>query len=137
MNFKLHSKSFRIDRSAPIIIGTVNISLSHILAFCNQSSYPVFCFFSEPSYYWQDTRHQLSNIYCMNFHNHTISPPMFYLCFHLNIDIPWNSHNIIFNERLNLKIIPSFAYFYCIFLAKGSIDVQTYVIISSLALFLC
>ena len=49
--FKLHSKSFGVDRSAPIIIGTIYVSLSHILAFSNQISYPVFCFFSESSYY--------------------------------------------------------------------------------------
>ena len=29
--FKLHSKSFVMDPSAPIIIGTINDSLSHIL----------------------------------------------------------------------------------------------------------
>ena len=35
---KLHSKSFGMDLSAPIIIGTVNVSLSHILAISNSSS---------------------------------------------------------------------------------------------------
>ena len=51
--FKLHSMSFGIDPSAPIIIGTINVSLSHILATSNivQSSYQVLRFFSESGYY--------------------------------------------------------------------------------------
>ena len=36
--FKLHSKSFGMDPSAPIIIGTITVSLSHILATSNRSS---------------------------------------------------------------------------------------------------
>ena len=36
--FKLHSKSFGMDSSAPIIIGTINVSLSQILAISNHSS---------------------------------------------------------------------------------------------------
>ena len=36
--FKLRSKSFGMDPSAPIMIGTVNVSLSHILAISNCSS---------------------------------------------------------------------------------------------------
>ena len=36
--FKLHSKSFGMDPSAPIMIGTINVSLSHILAISNRSS---------------------------------------------------------------------------------------------------
>ena len=36
--FKLHSKTFGMDPSAPIIIGTINVSLSHILAISNRSS---------------------------------------------------------------------------------------------------
>ena len=36
--FKLHSKSFGMDPSTPIIIGTTNVSLSHILAIYNRSS---------------------------------------------------------------------------------------------------
>ena len=36
--FKLHSKSFGMDPSVPIIIGTINISLSHMLAIYNRSS---------------------------------------------------------------------------------------------------
>ena len=35
---KLHSKLFGMDPSAPIIIGTVNVSLSHVLAISNRSS---------------------------------------------------------------------------------------------------
>ena len=30
--FKLHSKLFGMDPSAPIMIGTINVSLPHILA---------------------------------------------------------------------------------------------------------
>ena len=37
-SFKLHSKSFGMDPSAPIMIGTINVSLSHILAISNRSS---------------------------------------------------------------------------------------------------
>ena len=37
-SFKLHSKSFGMDPSAPIIIGTIAVSLSHILAISNRSS---------------------------------------------------------------------------------------------------
>ena len=33
--FKLHSKSFGMDSSAPIVIGTINVSFSHILAISN------------------------------------------------------------------------------------------------------
>ena len=36
--FKLHSKLFGMDPGAPIIIGTINVSLSHILAISNRSS---------------------------------------------------------------------------------------------------
>ena len=36
--FKLHCKSLGMDPSAPIIIGTINVSLSHILAISNRSS---------------------------------------------------------------------------------------------------
>ena len=36
--FKFHSKAFGMDPSAPIIIGTINVSLSHILAISNRSS---------------------------------------------------------------------------------------------------
>ena len=36
--FQLHSKSFGVDPSAPIIIGTIYVSLSHILAICNRNS---------------------------------------------------------------------------------------------------
>ena len=36
--FKLHSKSFGMDPSAPIIIGTINVSSSHIQAIPNCSS---------------------------------------------------------------------------------------------------
>ena len=36
--FKLHSKSFGMDPSAPKIIGTINVSLPHILAIYNRSS---------------------------------------------------------------------------------------------------
>ena len=36
--FKLHSKSFGKDPSAPIIIGTINVSLSHVPATSNRSS---------------------------------------------------------------------------------------------------
>ena len=36
--FKLHSKSFGMDPSAAIIIGTINVSLWHILAISNHSS---------------------------------------------------------------------------------------------------
>ena len=36
--FKLHSKSFGMDPSAPIIIGTIDVSLPHILAISNCSS---------------------------------------------------------------------------------------------------
>ena len=36
--FKLHSKSFCMDPSAPIMIGTINVSLSYILAISNRSS---------------------------------------------------------------------------------------------------
>ena len=36
--FMLHSKSFGMDPSAPIIIGIINVSLSHILAISNRSS---------------------------------------------------------------------------------------------------
>ena len=35
--FKLHSKSFGMDPSPPIIIGIINVSLSHILAISNHS----------------------------------------------------------------------------------------------------
>ena len=35
---KLHSKSFGMDPRAPIIIGTINVSLSYILAISNRSS---------------------------------------------------------------------------------------------------
>ena len=35
---KLHSKLFGMDPSAPIIIGTINVSLSHILAISSRSS---------------------------------------------------------------------------------------------------
>ena len=64
--FKLHSKSFGMDPSAPMIIDSVNVSLFHILAnflIVVQSSYPVFRFFSESGYYRRDTQHQLSNIF--------------------------------------------------------------------------
>ena len=57
--FKLHSKSFGMDPSAPMIIDSVNVSLSHILAnflIVVQSSYPVFRFFSE-SVYRRDIQH--------------------------------------------------------------------------------
>ena len=66
MFFKLHSKSFGMDPSVPIIIGTINVFLSHILIVV-QSSYPVFCFFSESGYYQRDTQHQLSNIFFYSF----------------------------------------------------------------------
>ena len=36
--FKLHSKSFGVNPSAPLIIGIINVSLSLILAISNQSS---------------------------------------------------------------------------------------------------
>ena len=36
--FKLHSKSFDMDPSTPITIGTINVSLSHILAISDRSS---------------------------------------------------------------------------------------------------
>ena len=36
--FKLHSKSFGMDPSAPIIIGTINVSSSHIQAIPNCGS---------------------------------------------------------------------------------------------------
>ena len=36
--FKLHSSLFGMDPSAPIMIGTINVSLSHILATSNRSS---------------------------------------------------------------------------------------------------
>ena len=36
--FKLNSKSFGMDPSAPIMIVTINASLSHILAISNHSS---------------------------------------------------------------------------------------------------
>ena len=36
--FKSHSKSFGMDPSTPIIIGTINVSLSHVLATSNRSS---------------------------------------------------------------------------------------------------
>ena len=35
--FKLHSKSFGMDPSALMIIDTINVSLSHILAISNRS----------------------------------------------------------------------------------------------------
>ena len=35
---KLHSKTFGVDPSAPIVIVTINVSLSHILAIYNRSS---------------------------------------------------------------------------------------------------
>ena len=62
--FKLHSKSFGMDPGALIIIGTINVSLPHILAISSriQSSYPVFRFFSESGYNRGETQHQLSNI---------------------------------------------------------------------------
>ena len=37
-SFKLHSKLFGMDPSTPTIIGTITVSLSHILAICNRSS---------------------------------------------------------------------------------------------------
>ena len=37
-SFKLHFKSFSMDPSAPIIIGTITVSLFHILAISNRSS---------------------------------------------------------------------------------------------------
>ena len=51
--FKLYSKSFGMDPSAPIIIGTINVSLSHFLAISNGSSEQLssFCFFSESGCY--------------------------------------------------------------------------------------
>ena len=36
--FKLHSNLFGMDPSAPIIIGTINVPLSHILAISNRGS---------------------------------------------------------------------------------------------------
>ena len=36
--FKLHFKSFGMDPSTPIIIGIINVSLSHILAISNRIS---------------------------------------------------------------------------------------------------
>ena len=36
--FKLYSKSFGMDPSDPIIIGTIDVSLSQILAISNRSS---------------------------------------------------------------------------------------------------
>ena len=42
--FKLHSKLLGIDPSAPITIGTINVSLSHILAISNRSSEQLFSF---------------------------------------------------------------------------------------------
>ena len=36
--FKLHSKLFGMDPSAHIMIGTINVSLSQILAISNRSS---------------------------------------------------------------------------------------------------
>ena len=36
--FKLHSKSFGMDPKAPIIIGTITVSFSHILAISNRGS---------------------------------------------------------------------------------------------------
>ena len=36
--FKLHPKSFGMDPSAPVMIGSINVSLYHILAISNRSS---------------------------------------------------------------------------------------------------
>ena len=36
--FKLHSKVFGMDPSAPTMVGTINVSLSHILTISNLSS---------------------------------------------------------------------------------------------------
>ena len=36
--FKLHSQSFGMEVNAPIVIGTINVSLSHPLAISNCSS---------------------------------------------------------------------------------------------------
>ena len=67
--FQLHSKSFSMDPRAPIIIGTVNVSLSHIVAILIvvKSSHPVFRFFSKSGYYRRDTRHQIPNTYSYSF----------------------------------------------------------------------
>ena len=65
---KLYSKSFGMGPNAPTIIGTINISLSHILfLIVALSTYPVFRFFSESRYYQRDTQHQLSNIFSNSF----------------------------------------------------------------------
>ena len=37
-SFNLHYKSFGMVPSGPIMIGTINVSLSHILAISNRSS---------------------------------------------------------------------------------------------------
>ena len=69
--FKLHSKSFGMDPSAPIIIGTIKVFLSHILVISNRSSEWLSnvseSSYSESSYYQRDMQHQLSNIFWYSF----------------------------------------------------------------------
>ena len=98
--FKQHSKSFSIDPSAPIIIGIVDVSLSHILAISNRNLEQLFSFFiSFQNHIIIDGTRNINyqTFFRILFHNHNIWPPMFYLSIHLNTDIPQNFHNIIYN----------------------------------------
>ena len=76
--FKLHSKSLGMDPSAPIIIGTINVSLSHFLAISNGSSEQLYSFFV--SFQNQVIIDRTRNInyqtfFRILFHNHNIWPP--------------------------------------------------------------
>ena len=69
--FKSHSKSSGMDPSAPIIIGTIKVFLSHILVISNRSSEWLSnvseSSYSESSYYQRDMQHQLSNSFWYSF----------------------------------------------------------------------
>ena len=96
--FKLHSKWFGMDPSAPIIIRTINVSLSHILAIYDRSSEWLSSFSFLFRIRLLSTGHATSIIkyFFVFFSIITISGLyvfyiyiyMFYLSNHLNTDIP-------------------------------------------------
>ena len=115
--FKLHYKLFGMDPSAPIIIGTIHVSLPRILAISNRISEYLSSFSFLLTFRLLSTGHVTSVIkHLFVFFSITTTSGL-QRSIHLNTDIPQNFHNIIFNGTLNLTFVPPFTYFYSMLLA--------------------
>ena len=100
---------------------TIHVPLSNILASpkCISEQLSNFHFSSFSGCYRLVMQGQLPYIFCCLLYSHYIWLSMFYMSIYLNLKFPQNFHKMNLITDTTLCSLPSFSYFYTIFLAKA------------------